>query len=195
MTTTEPDLDDDYTGPTFGAGPIEIRPFRVVVHSEGDDPEGHIEEFNANKEVDAGLVVQVIRAGDEQSQIVAAARLILNVAIDTDGLASTYVPPRVQNDDPRLDPADAEYDASLSAGDIDEASEEYDERLDDREQWSSARRFTFLLDDPSQYIKQSALMEISQWLISEGGARPTGRPRPSSNGPRATGRGSKARRS
>lgn len=169
---------DEYDGPVFGEGPVLVKPIRIVVHGPGDPPEGRQEQFNALQDMDAGMMINVVRARTEDEQTQAAMRLILNVVVDSDGLASTYEPPRTK------------------AGDIDVKHADYDDRLEDEEQWSSLRRLSWLVDDPAQYIKLSALTDLAKYMVEQaGGGRPTGPSRPSSTGPRRSGRGSGAQRS
>lgn len=182
--------DEQYDGPVFGEGPVETRPFHVVVHGPGDPPEGRRERFKSYVEVDAGLIVAMLRATSDDESTRAGARLILNAAVDSDGLSSLYVPPLIDDeDDARVKAGEA------SLGDVDELHEDFKPDWEDPETWSSQRRLTRIFDDPDQYVKQSVIVDLAQWMAQESGARPTGPARPSSTGPRRTGRGSGARRS
>lgn len=181
---------DEFDGPVFGEGAIQVQPIRIVVHGPGDPPEGRQEDFNALQDMDAGLMVSVVRARTDAEQLQAAMRLILNVVIDTDGLSAEYQVPLIGPDDERVKAGDA------AAGDVDVDDDAYDDRYQNEKEWSSMRRLTTLIDDPRQYIKMTALTDLAQWLVEQAsGGRPTTPSRPSSTGPRRSGRGSGARRS
>lgn len=170
---------DPYEPPLFGDGPVDLLPFRLRVYGPDDDPEvGRIETFTARRDISAGRVVAFLRAGNsEGAQLQAAGLLIINSAINHDGLSDRYVPPTVPADDPRLDENADAYDPDLLPGQVDVDHPEYDQRWTDPSRWSSRRRLNALLDDPDTFIKQHALIEIARWLVQEGARRPTGTPR------------------
>lgn len=181
---------DEYDGPVFGEGVLLTTPIRLVVHGPGDPPEGRQEQFNAMQDMDAGLLIGVVNARTQQQEVAAALRLLLHVMVDSDGLSSDYEPPLVEAGDKRI------KTGKVAEGDVDVEHPDYDERLEDRADWSSLRRLENLLDDPKEIIALTALLDLSKYMVEQaGGGRPTGPSRPSSTGPRRTGRGSAARRS
>jgi hypothetical protein len=170
--------DHSADAPLFGDGPVDKLPFRLRAYGPDDDPEtGHIETFYARRDISAGSVIRFLRASDQASQLQAAGLLIINAAVNHDGLSDRYEPPVVAEDDPRLDPDHPDHDPGVTVGQVDVDHPAYDPRWTDPAQWSSRRRLNALLDDPDTFVQQHALIEIARWLVQEGARRPTGTPR------------------
>lgn len=175
------DIDDGL--PTFGDGEFRQHQFRLVMLHRGEKLK---EVFTAHKEVDAGLVLRQVRAKTRAEQTSAAMDILLECAIDDDGLGARYQPP-------------SDEDIEEQRGD-DETFDEarirlVDDRLEDMGQWSSRRRLWHFLDSPDYLVRSEAILELSRWLIGESAGRPTNRSASSRRGPGSTGRGSGGRRS
>jgi len=166
--------------PTFGAdAPHDTHPFRVAIY----DPEEEAsltEEFLAWKDPGGGAILAFMRSGaDPGRQIQAAARLLYDALVDTDGLQIEYVPPGQDEVDPETgDPLPV------------------DPRLADITQWSSRRRFSYYSDSSRYRVPSDVIVDVADWLTREAfQGRPTARPSRSSRGPKSTGRGSGGRSS
>lgn len=142
-------------------------------------------EFAALRDPGSGVILPLMKARDsDEANGRKIANLISRALADDDGLSENYKPPQATADNP---------------------NPEVDPRLEDREQWSSARRFYWLMD-AEEYVTSTGLLgELADWLIHNamtrggtpigGDAVPTPAPSPSGRGRTAKQRGSTAKRS
>jgi hypothetical protein len=118
------------------------------------------------------------RGGGDEAGALAAARLIACALLDSDGLEDSYRPTRGEEPDPRLE---------------------------DRDQWSSERRFNWLVASSEWRLKSEIIGQIAEHLFKQAGARnspvrgdgavPPAAPARSSRGRTTKPRGSTAKRS
>lgn len=176
---SQPTLDDGT--PVFGVtgNLAATRPFAVEVYHV---PTQATEQWHFTAWVDpgAGPILAFLRAQTEAAEMNAAAGLLFNALVDDDGLPESYLPPPDADVDPRLH---------------------------DRDEWSSRRRFTWLMDAATgEYrIAGNVIVELAKWiaqgaftrgaLTTEAGPGPTAAPARSSRGRTSTRRGSTGKRS
>lgn len=84
------------------------------------------------------------RGGGDEAAALASAQLIACALLDSDGLPDSYQPARGEEPDPRLA---------------------------DRDQWSSERRFNWLVGSSEWRLKSAIIGQIAEHLFKQAGAR------------------------
>lgn len=180
MTTTDPQ-----TGvPLFGAtGSLDVRRDFAIETYHVPSQASETWYFTAWRDPGAGPILAFLRAGSESAEMNAAAGLLFAALVDDDGLPESY----------------------LQLPDVD-----VDPRLHDRDQWSSRRRFTWLMDSATGEfrIAGSVIVDLAKWVAQGAftrggddqqeaarGVGPTVAPARSPRGRTPTKRGSAAKRS
>lgn len=202
----------DNAPPVFGrrderAHPVAARRFGLEVEYRERGKVVHDDlMLTAYTSLDAGGILRLMQASNEMEQANATAFVLSTALVDDDGVPSTWIRPGEDDwlrdeedtsDDPpplRGEPTEEEPDGPLLYERWDGEPVPYDDlRFSEYTDGSSRRRFAYVMTSPEYRVELSALMDTSQWLISQGVGRPTKRPASSGRGPQSTGRGSAAR--
>jgi hypothetical protein len=172
--------------PRFGVGAVEeldnTFEFEIeAAHVATREPA--VLAFQAYRDPGPGFAVEYATAQSDEDQARAATRLVGSIVVDHDGLSIDYIPPSPTPDNPDPEP---------------------DPRLADRDQWSSARRFFWLMRSTEYRAKTKVIGEIAEWVINHANERqgpvkgpagkvPTAAPARSSRGRTTTRSGSTAK--
>lgn len=167
--------------PVFGAGVDHSATLQFEVeYLDVTTREVEREKFTSWEDPGSGPVVTYLRGAraDDQAAVQLAGALIFRALVDDDGLSSDYVLPT--KPDENWEQTLTEWAAEGGQGEPPEweplLDHRYDNRWDDREQWSSARRFAYLASSSRYKVPAKVITELADWIAHRAVARPTKTP-------------------
>jgi hypothetical protein len=198
--------------PVFGraadrAEPVKTDRFGLEVeYRKGGKKVREAVYFTCYLSLDAGAVLRMMQAGDNEQAVAQAVAFVLATAlVDDDGVPVEWRTPDEDDyivEDPeeegspavRGEPTEDEPDGALLYERWDGQQVPWDDlAFDELTDGSSRRRFAVIMASARHRVDLDALVGVQKWLVERSTNRPTRRSAPSGRGPRSTTRGSAGR--
>ena len=224
VTSLDPQLPAADAVPVFGRSadrkePVKIGKFGLAVSHPAGRGQREEEEhfFSCYLNLDAGAVIRLMQAGDDEQRVAQATAMVLSSSlVDDDGVPVDWRTP-AEDDYARQDEEDWEEEHPGEdlpeelpplRGDATEEEPEgallyerwdgelvpWDElAFDELRDGSSRRRFAVIMASTRYRVDAEALTGVQKWLVRQTTNRPTRRPAPSGRGRQSTRRGSGGR--